>query len=570
MRKRWVFALVAVAGCQFGSSDVQTIDNFCVDDASCPVGVCESNICIDGSGASVDVAIEVLRGSSDPDNAMPASWAFATESVSGSSTRDLVLPATREIVGVVRWDGLPVPATLRFVRRMAAPVAPLAPVAVEVDTLREAAGGDGPEAYDFSTVLVAGEIYDVVVLPSSDMVMTPMQAVAPAIRSLPPLYLELPIDDGDRGEPFRFDVTFPTGLADSCTENIDIGCTLEAEVLSVNGEGQLPEQGLQVRAIEKTTARVISSIGETDENGRFAIRISDAASDYLIRVTSSAGRDPFPAVSVDPDVAFAADPIKKRIYIPRVNPVQFTGRVRDMDDSPVPGATVRFLSTGIFGGSELGLEGSFSGSATTDAEGGFGVELLTGFYSITVTPPEDVDNTWGILTAESLVGEEVTATEALIVPSQIGLRGWVTTFRDEAAAGVTILARARMSEDLGARSQEAVSNDLGAFAMSVDVGLYDMHVKTSPETGFAWLVEPELVMSAAVGDSVRGYRLDPPIPVHGVIRTRAGEVVPNALIRAYVLTSAGGAASRPVQVAETVSGEDGSYRLLIAPRLGDE
>jgi hypothetical protein len=55
-----------------------------------------------------------------------------------------------------------------------------------------------------------------------------------------------------------------------------------------------------------------------------------------------------------------------------------------------------------------------------------------------------------------------------------------------------------------------------------------------------------------------------------VIRTPAGEVVPNALVRAYVLTSAEGAASRPIQIAETVSGEDGSYRLLIAPRLGDE
>ncbi len=454
---------------------------------------------------------------------------------------------------------------------MVGAVAPLVPVAIEVDTLRESAVADGEDAYDFSTVLVAGETYDVSVLPSNDMVTTPMQTTAPAIRSLPPIYMELAVDDGDPSEPFRFDVAFPAGLADGCTENVDIGCTLEAEVLSVNAEGELAEGGLQVRAIEKTTARVVSSIGETDENGRFAIRISDAAADYLIRVTSSVGTRPFPAVSVDPRRGVRRrSRSRSASTFPASIPVQFTGRVRDEGDSPVPGATVRFLSTGIFGGNELGLEGSFSGSATTDAEGGFGVELLPGFYSVTVTPPEDVENTWGVLAAESLVGGEITATEALIVPSQIGLRGWVATFRDEAAVGVTILARARLSEDLGARSQEAVSNGLGAFAMSVDVGLYDMHVKTSSETGFAWLVEPELVMSTEAGDSVRGYRLDPPIPVRGVIRTGAGEVVPHALIRAYVLTSTTGAASRPIQVAETLSGEDGSYRLLIAPRLGDE
>ncbi len=572
MRARLALALVAVVGCDFGSPEVQTLDNSCTNDAICPVGVCEGEICIDDSGASVDVAIEVLRGSSDLQRATPASWAFAVESVSGSSTRDLVLPVTREVRGLVRWAGTPIPATLRFVRRMAGPVASLTPVAVEVDTLREAAGGDGTDGYDFSAVLVAGETYDVVVLPSTDMVMTSTEASAPAIRSLPPIYLELPIDDGDPGEPLRFDVAFPADLANGCTDNIDIGCTLEAEVLSIDAEVELPEAGLQVRAIDKQTGRVVSSIGETDESGRFAIRISDTASDYLIRVTSSVERDPFPAVSIDPDLAFADDPINKRVYIPRLNPVQFTGRVRDTNDSAVPGATVRFVSTGIFDGSKLGLEGSFSASATTNEEGSFGAELLAGFYSIVVTPPEDVENTWGILSAEALVGEGLTTIEALIVPPQIGLRGGVTTFRDESAPGVTVLARARSGTDVGAahRSQEAVSDDLGAFAMSIDAGLYDMHVKVSPKTGFAWLVEPEFVMSVELGDLERGYRLAPPIPVHGVIRTNDAEIVPNALVRAYVLTDAGGGATRPIQVAETVSAEDGSYRLLIAPQLGDE
>jgi hypothetical protein len=42
------------------------------------------------------------------------------------------------------------------------------------------------------------------------------------------------------------------------------------------------------------------------------------------------------------------------------------------------------------------------------------------------------------------------------------------------------------------------------------------------------------------------------------------------LIRAYVLVSAEGAAVRLIQVAETMSGGDGAYRLLIAPHLGDE
>ena len=570
MRSWSALALLVVAGCSFGASDVETIDNGCANDASCPEGVCDGNICIDDSGASVDVAIEVLRGESDPERATPASWAFAAEAASGSSMRDLVLPVTRQVHGVVRWDGLPVPATLRFVRRMAEPVAPLAPVAVDVDTLRESEASDGPEIFDYSTVLVAGETYDVVVLPSSDMVMTPTEPAAPAIRSLPPLYLEVEIDDGDPSEPFRFDVAFPADLADACTDDLNIGCTLEADVLSVADEMEQAEAGLQVRAIDKETGLVVSSIAETDTNGHFAIRIGDTTSDYLIRVTSSVGRDPFPAVSVDPDVAFADDPINKRIRIPRLSPVQFSAQVRDTTDSPVPGATVRFLSTTILGENLLGLEGSFAGSATTNEDGSFGTELLPGLYSITVTPPEDVETTWGILSTEALVGEETMETEALIVPSQFSLHGWVTTFRQEQASGVTVLARARSNVATVAthRSQEAVSNTLGAFLMSVDAGHYDMHVKVPSETGFAWLVEPELVMSAERGDLLRSYELVPPIPIEGVLRTSDGAALPSALIRAYVLTGTG--PSRPIQVAETVTGEDGSYRLLIAPRLDDE
>ena len=45
--------------------------------------------------------------------------------------------------------------------------------------------------------------------------------------------------------------------------------------------------------------------------------------------------------------------------------------------------------------------------------------------------------------------------------------------------------------------------------------------------------------------------------------------VSNVLIRAYVLTN-DGSGSRPIQVAETTSDEEGAYRLLIAPTSDGE
>lgn len=568
MKKRWLAAIVGLIGCNFTAEQMpMMLDNSCADDTSCAEGICDGDICIDDSGASVDVAIEVLRSESDVWGLTPASWAFAAEPASGAIDRDLGLPATRQVRGTVRWNDMRIPATLRFVRRMPASLDGLSPVAVEIQTLREAAGADGVDAFDFGVILVAGAVYDVVVVPTTDMVMGDSgESTVPAVRSLPPLYLELAIDGGDPSEPFRFDVEFPEGLTTPCSESRRTACTLEAEVFSAEGLAAIPEPGLQVRAIEVDTERVVSSIGETDEDGRVTLRIGQTSSDYLIRVTSSVGRDPFPAVSVDPEVVLADDRERKIIYIPRLRPIQASGRVQDVQNAPVAGATVRFLSTGIFGGTQLGLEGSFSASAVTSEDGTFSTELLPGFYSISVTPPGDIGNTWGVLTSEAAVAGEITSIETLTVPPQVGLRGWVSTFREEVAPGVTVVARARPITDSIAthRSQEVVSNSIGAFAMSVDEGVYDMSVKVPSESGFAWLLEPGLSMNQDRGDLARSYRLRPPIPIRGFVLASDGSPVADAVIRGYVLMEEG-AMRRRLQIAETVSREDGSYQLLIAP-----
>lgn len=229
---------------------------------------------------------------------------------------------------------------------------------------------------------------------------------------------------------------------------------------------------------------------------------------------------------------------------------------------------MRFLSTGIFDDNELGLEGSFSATTMTNDDGTFTQELLPGVYSITVTPPEDVENAWGTLSTEALVGEGLTTIEALIVPPQVDLRGSVTTYRDELAAGVTLDARARAQDDANGlhRSEEAVSDALGAFVMSMDSGLYDMHVKVPPESGFGWLVEPELIMDLDAGQVTRRYQLVPPIPIDGVVTSADSLPVADALLRAYVLSGSGSDA-RQIEVAEAVSDADGGYRLLITPGL---
>ncbi|MCZ6807862.1 MAG: carboxypeptidase-like regulatory domain-containing protein [Deltaproteobacteria bacterium] len=567
MRAPTPILLAAICGCNFGSAQVMTLGNDCAGDADCVQGVCDEGICIDDSSSEVAVAVEVLRGPSDTQRATPASWAFGPESFSGASVRDYALPPTRQVIGVVRWQGTPVPASVRFIRRMGVSVSALSAVPIEVDTLRERTDADGSDDVDYSTVLVGGQAYDVVVLPSNDVIETADQTVA-AIRSLPPIYTSVELDDAVDGAPFRFDINFLDMLDVECGENQIFGCTLTGTVLSFDGESETPAVGLQVRAVEKESGRVVSSIGETSQLGEYAIRVSEDAAPYAIRVTSSVGSAPFPSVSIDPDLAFANDPAKRRIYVPRVDAVQFSGSVHDEEKRPVQGATVRFSSNSIFEGSELGLEGSFSASTTTDDEGSFGVELLPGLYTVIVTPPEDTENTWAPVSEEAFVVEDVPDLEEIeiVLPSQVALLGTCTTFTGDPASGVTVLARARGELGELQRSRETVSSQEGTFQMSIDAGRYDMLVKVVDTTGFPWLVEPELVMSAERGDITRDYTLPPPIVVRGTLQAATGTVAEGALIRAYVFES-GGDGLRPIQVAETVSADDGSYRLLISPTL---
>ena len=129
----WFFlAMLGLVGCDFSSPETQTIVNSCASASDCSAGTCGDGICIDDSRASLEVAVEVLRGSSDPERVIPASWAFAAESVSSGTVRDLdaAAPAMRSADRRSFAAG-----------RAPAPLAGAAPVATRAPQQRE--GGVG-------------------------------------------------------------------------------------------------------------------------------------------------------------------------------------------------------------------------------------------------------------------------------------------------------------------------------------------------------------------------------------------------------------------------------------------
>ncbi|MEM9730261.1 MAG: hypothetical protein AAF997_16900 [Myxococcota bacterium] len=572
-----VAGLVVMAGCGFSSDNPAFAPgNDCEVSDDCVQGVCDQGFCVDMSTGRIQVVIEVLRSPADGVESTPASWVFPSLGVDGVRNFDLSLPLTRVVEGTVRWKGELVPATLRFTRQIAGEEAALGALPVEVDTTQASlVTGSSDEDVDYAATLVAGATYDVAVLPGLDVVVDSGDP-SPAIRTLPPIYGTLELDDRVSAEPIRFDVDFPETLEEPCTPVVLTGCLFSGQIVSFDGDTTGPAAGLQVRAIEEATGRIVSSIAETDENGDYQIRVLPGAFPYLIRATSSAGSmEPFPSVSLDPEALFEEDPEEPTVVIPRVDPVRVSGSVQDREQRLVSGATLQFRSTNVFEGTDSGFEGAFQTSSTTGSDGGYSVDLLPGTYEVRVTPPAS-ENAWAPAFAELLVVDSLqdgVEQEPVTLGSQTTLLGTCSTFTGDPASGVTVAARARSEIGGLQRSQETVSSLSGDYEMQLDRGLYDLLIKVPSSTGFPWLVEPETQLDPDGSQISRDWELPPPLIVQGEVLALGEIPMGGAPIRAYVLIEDSGPNAsedglRAVQVGETTSEEDGTYQLFISPTVG--
>ncbi len=260
------------------------------------------------------------------------------------------------------------------------------------------------------------------------------------------------------------------------------------------------------------------------------------------------------------------------------------GLVATSGGEPVPAAvTVSSLEVASL---DAGLLASFTVPAEAGADGKFVVNLLPGKYRVVAEP----DPLTGL--PASSAEWDVAATSAfqagrvveLADPGSIAGDVVVAMPGSPPLAGASVHAFSSPSRSasnafktqIGAppyvpRASNGITSESGSFDLGADPGTFDLSVRPANETGFAWLVRPRVtVPNAGLGT----LRLPLPV-VHSGVLTMDGQPVVNARVGVYVFV--GGAsegyvtapekADGVLQVAESVTGADGAFRILLPSAL---
>ena len=582
---------LALAGCGF---DFHPIDDYpvnaCTLDDDCSAGMCEEAICVAPTSDALRVVVEIdtLSREAAEGPALPARWRLEPRVIVGPELdADLAIPAGVQVLGSVRSGRSTVPADLKFTRR------------TEVSSARVGAG-DGveartflePESFDvegrnvqadYAAVLGANGVYDVVVTPTSATMDAGGGDETGANRVFPPLYLDaLRVPSGAERWELAFD--YPD-LSVACSAEITEACTLSGTVQ--DGEGA-PESGLEVRAIERDSGRIVSSLGLT-ETGVFSIAISPGAGPFDLRVVGGETRDSFPEL-VSPLPALGADGLT--VTVPSLEPVIVAGRVVDDEGAGLGGARVVFTSSALLDAPtvpdvEVQL---MRGVTTLDAGdaglvGAFEVSLLPGLYDVVATPSpaeteDPLDEPGIVVTTLEITadGAELRAVE-LVAPRRARFGAQVLTIDGEP---LPLDVRARpLRPDAGsspadtddfarlsrvARVATSASGPTGYFDLRLDVGVFDIVGRPPEGSNHGAVVfvghraeEPGETESETVD-------VAPPVPLAGILRDASGAPVASATLRAFLILS-GEEGERSVEIAETRTDAEGAYRLILPSQI---
>jgi len=274
--------------------------------------------------------------------------------------------------------------------------------------------------------------------------------------------------------------------------------------------------------------------------------------------------------------------------------------------TPRPQAATVTLVAKTLSGIAPGVLASFVRTVTAGADGQFDVDLLPGEYSVSTVPQTSLDQsaldqtsssqgdgevlaadfrTWTVASSPAeQSGKEIELGPALSAFGHVeASNGPVATAQVQATASAQSLrfdalqntldasTAARVQAAFVPRASSGSVGDLGDFDLKTDPGTFDIAVRPNIDTGFAWLVMPNVVINSASG-GLGQLKMPLPVPYRGTVTGPDGPI-PSALVRAYIYlkgndyTGDSSKADSVLQIAEARAGADGAFTILVPAEL---
>jgi hypothetical protein len=384
---------------------------------------------------------------------------------------------------------------------------------------------------------------------------------------------------------------------------------LQPVTLRVVAPGDLAFESAHVRLVDAASGAVISSTNVSGSDGVVTLRADpdDLARGYEVLLGVSRTSPWLVTIRADPKRLVAGSNGPPTLTVPALpEEVLYEGRVAMPDgvfEQLVEPTELVFVSS--FPVPQLGalsgdrdwcrtLRGddklpAFACAAeistTTDPDGTFSISLLPGSYSVYARP-----------SGTSPAGQEVRTVllQPVLVQSpgggapqsgqQIDLlpavpyAGRVVSPTGRSGPDVTVRAEALDPggdlDNVGlvaryARTIETVTDERGEFSLGIDLGYYDLSLRPAPETGFAWtyVTNRAITQTEADGAMLGELTLQSPVRYAGTVRDDRGATLSGATVDAYAIVGAPDGTNRAVQVGSAQTASDGSFELLLPPRV---
>ncbi|MEZ4225607.1 MAG: hypothetical protein R3B13_31935 [Polyangiaceae bacterium] len=589
-------AMLALGGCSVASEDEAGAGiphNQCEKDSDCGEGgVCMSTpgVCVAKSGQFSTVLFEISAPSSATEFSGVRFIQTRTD-VPADGTRsgddftlmlDLVATVSGSVAptrGAHQQDcnldyqgSATVPVSLTFT-----PSERLLGLPTQSYTAKAEKVGD---EYAFHLDMPAG-VYDLYVEPDQDLIAT---ASPTACAVVPQLFKDVAIESGSvalnlsAAPPSQLTVTVdwqPPGTAD-VTENalttlegwsVDVMDPTTGRILSAPATLEATADGYI------TTVDYAAVVGSGTAEGKELVRLRPP--DEVIAPTLVVERATLDAFSV------GEGKINQLGGVPKAVAVKGSF-VETADGKLVEGTTalkfvakkLGFLKSGTLFAFERDVEAK---------DGAFDIDLLPGEYDVYIVPPP---GSGLALTMRSLqIGKQPLQQtgKTLTVETASDLAGAVFAPTGAPLAGAPIhsvaspvavdpLLVAAGTAPLKPQAANSVVGSDGGFILQSDPGTFDLSVRPDGQSGFAWLVRPNVAVTSPL-HQLGDLTLPLPVSYVGTVSVLDDVVVPNALIRAYVFMGESGytpdpeQASSVLQVAEARADSSGKFTLLLPSKL---